>query len=193
MTTTPPVLANGDTNYMYAESLLQLSMPLPPESDTGIDQQDVDLIADHVNAEVNLMLAELGFTFPLDLANENAIKWIRWTKTLKTAGYTLLGLAGQSGDDALTDRASQILEDFSGRMQKLEETNGDFLKLPTDETGRASQVPVALSVTTSQDVLKGIVRRKLRFEQLVRVERYENEQFVNDYAPSEWLPFIRGV
>lgn len=193
MTTNPPELPNGDTNYMYVESFLQFGEPLPPESDTSIDQKDVDQLSLYYNSEVNLMLADMGFVFPLSPPDAAAIQWVRWTKTLAVAGYALKGIAAQSGDESADDRASQLLEDYEARLTRLAEDNGDFLDLGKDPDQQPSRVPVPLTIGTSEEVLKSITRRKLRFEQLVRVERHENEEFIADHAPDEWLNLIGGV
>lgn len=194
MTTFPPDLINGDTNYMYVEQFLQLGEPLPPESDGSISQLDVDQLAKYYNAEVDLVLAEIGMIFPLSPPDAKAIQWVRWTKTLAVAAYTLQGIAAQISGEAGDGRPEQFLEDYQNRLQNLIDTGGEFLDLDRNPERRPPlRVPAVPGLGSSEDILKMIIRRRLRFEQAVQVDRFENEEAIADFAPSEWLALIRGV
>ena len=185
--TTPPVLANGDINYLHVEVFLQLSSPLPPTSETSMDQDDVNILCGYYNAEVNLVLQELGFAFPITEAW--SLEWIRWTKTLGVSAYVLLGIAAQDSDESITARANDLLSGPTGyqtRIERLIATGGEPLQAEKESDAPAS-APVALSVP-----IAGRARRHLRFEQAVRVDNLVNDDYVSDFAPEEWLAAIKG-
>lgn len=184
--TTPPTLTNGDINYAHVESFLQFSTPLPPVSETGISQADVNQLANYYNAEVNLILDNLGFAMPITAAN--SLNWIRWTKTLPVAAFTLHGIAAQDSDETITARADKLLEEYRRRIEQLTASGGTILDAALDTDPVPTRLPVALGIPIEQRV-----RRKLRFEQLARVEKVVNDEFVRDFSPDEWLRAIRGV
>lgn len=187
-------MANGDVTYVQVEEFIQLSSPLPETSETSISQADVNQICEYVNAEVNLVLVELGFVLPLSPDPSDGVTWVQFTKTLAASAYTLLGINAQAGDEGIVEQANQLLTRYQNRTTQLIESGGELIGgLESTITLRPSRVPVALMETTSDEIRKSIVRRKLRFEQLVRAERYENEQYLADHMPDEWSGLIRGV
>lgn len=185
-TVPPDHLPNGDCNYAHIEAFLQLSMPLPPESETSMSQNDVDRLCEYHNAEVDLILRQLGFAFPI--TEPKSLSWIRWTKTLPTAAYVLHGLAAQDSDDSITARAEVLLEDYTTRTRDLLSSGGEPLDADRVATPRPSRVPIALSVPRGN-----LLRRQMRFEQVARVEKLEQEEGLQDFAPDDWLAAIRGV
>lgn len=185
-TVPPDHLPNGNCNYAHIEAFLQLGDPLPPTSETSIDQDDVNRLCEYYNAEVDLVLKQLGFAFPI--TEPNSIQWIRWTKTLPVAAYVLHGMAAQDSDESITARAELLLEDYRQRIDGLLSSGGEPLDAGRVTTPRPSRVPIALGVP-----VENLLRRNMRFEQVARIEQLEQEKGLADFAPDDWLAAIRGV
>jgi hypothetical protein len=176
-------MANGDIAHADVEGFLKLGATFPTSSDTAMTETDADSICNEINADVNLLLKQLGFSLPI--SDADSLQWLTFTKLNGAASIILDGIMAQDTEEENT-RAQRYWERYMARLTKLVDSGGEILQAERDSDPQPNRVPIVVGEWDNQQR-----KRFLRFPQRAAADQYDDTSEVASTGAS-WKSAIRG-
>lgn len=175
-------MANGDITNTDVQNFLQLNgVGLTLDSETSTK---VDSLCTSINADVNLILKNLGIALPI--SDSDSQEWLKLTKEFGATSLTLELLSAQDTEEENT-RAQRFWDRYQSRLADLINSGGNLLEADF----QTDPIPNTLPALVGQ-FDASLRKRFLRFPQHAAAVQFDNEQEIAR-TRAGWKQAIRGL
>lgn len=172
-------MANGDVENGDVQAFIELGAELSATKAT-----EVDTICGLINADVNLILANLGIALPV--TDDNSVSWLKLTKLFGSTSLTLELLAGQDTEEENT-RAQRYWDRYRQNIDQLLNSGGQMLEADFQTDPAPNTLP---TVVGEYDASQR--KRFLRFPQRAAADHHDNLRAI-EKTRAGWRSAIEGL